>query len=410
MARRDGKDRGIVEKPKGSGKWWVRWFVNGREKWQRADNKTQAKVLYGRLKAEIREGTYFPEKFTRTKDVTLRTWVDRCLEGSTNRNIKNERHYGRFWKLLMGKRLLTQITTHDLRRTQSRLKARGEKGKSKGTKIQRTGRLAPATINRRFAFIRHILALAVKDDLLIKNPASGIRAFPEAKLTRYFSDMELNQIQQQMKPEYWHFVAFAIETGMRREEQFSLRWDRVCLETSVITIPLPKGGRTRHVPLSEGAKAILRNLDSFLTGPWVFPSPRHPLQPRNAQAFVNTHFTPALRKAGITGACWHTLRHTIASRLVMAGVDLFTVKEILGHRDIATTMRYSHLSPGFLLEAINRGSLIGTGSKTGSSPAEDKQMELEECTQQFDLEEENSWLGEKDSNPHSQNQNLTSYP
>jgi len=252
--------------------------------------------------------------------------------------------------------------------------------------------------------------LAVKDDLLIKNPGSGIRAFPEAKLTRYFSDRELNQIQEQTKPENWDLVAFAIETGMRREEQFSLRWDQVCLEILVITLPLPKGGRTRHVPLSEGAKAILRNLDSFLTGPWVFPSSRNPLQPRNAQNFVNTHFTPALRKAGITGACWHTLRHTTASRLVMAGVDLFTVKEILGHRDIATTMRYSHLSPGFLLEAINRGSLIGTGSKTGSSPAEDKQMELKECTQQFDLEEESSWLGEKDSNPHSQNQNLTSYP
>jgi len=402
MARKDGKDRGIVEKPKGSGKWWVRIFVNGRETWKRADNKTQAKALYGRLKGEIREGKYFPEKFAQTKDVTLRTWIDRCLEGSTNRNIKNERHYGRFWKLLMGKRLLTQITTDDLRRTQSRLKARGEKAKSKGTQVKRTGRLAPATINRRFAFIRHILALAVKDDLLTKNPASGIKFFAEAKRTRYFSDMELNQIQQQMKPENWNLVALAIETGMRREEQFSLRWDQVCLETSVITLPLPKGGRTRYVPLSEGAKAILRNLDSFLTGPWVFPSSRNPLQPRNAQTFVNTHFTPALRKAGITGACWQTLRHTTASRLVMAGVDLFTVKEILGHRDIATTMRYSHLSPGFLLEAVNRGSLVGTGSKTGSSPTEEYQKELNEDTEQFDLEGENSWLGEKDLNPHRQ--------
>ena len=158
--------------------------------------------------------------------------------------------------------------------------------------------------------------MAVKDDLLIKNPGTGIKFFPEAKRTRYFSDVELNQIQQQMKPENWNLVAFAIETGMRREEQFSLRWDQVCLETSLITLPLPKGGRTRHVPLSEGAKAILRNIDSFLIGPWVFPSSRNPLQPRNAQTFVNTHFTPALRKAGITGACWHTLRHTAASRPV----------------------------------------------------------------------------------------------
>jgi len=85
----------------------------------------------------------------------------------------------------------------------------------------------------------------------------------------------------------------------------------------------------------------------------------------------------------------------------MAGVDLFTVREILGHRDIATTMRYSHLSPGFLQEAINRGSLTGTGS----SPSEDNQGGFKENTELIDLEGEESWLGEKDSNPHSQNQN-----
>jgi hypothetical protein len=61
----------------------------------------------------------------------------------------------------------------------------------------------------------------------------------------------------------------------------------------------------------------------------------------------------------------------------MAGVDIFAVKEILGHRDITTTMRYSHLSPGYLQEAVNRGSLVGTGSKTGSSPIKERNEELE---------------------------------
>lgn len=402
MARAGGKDRGIVEKPKGSGIWWVRLFDNGRERWCRADNKTQARAIYGRLKAEIREGTYFPEKYAQTKDVTLRTWIDRYLEGSTNRNIQNERHYGRFWKLLMGKRLLSQISVEDLRRTQARLKARRGKVKLNGKQTQQTGRLAPATINRRFAFLRHVLALAVKDDLLAKNPVSGIKFFPESKRTRYFSDIELLRIQQQMKPDGWNLVALAIETGLRRDEQFSLRWDQVCLETSVITLPLPKGGKTRHVPISEGGKAILRNLDSFLTSPWVFPSPLDPLEPRNAQTFVNKHFTPALRKAGITGACWHTLRHTAASRRIMAGVDLFAVKEILGHQDITTTMRYSHLSPGYLQEAINRGSLVGTGSKTGSSHTEEKTKESEMESEAYDSEGEKFWLGDQGSNLGSQ--------
>ena len=85
-----------------------------------------------------------------------------------------------------------------------------------------------------------------------------------------------------------------------------------------------------------------------------------------------THFSSSTEffyklQAGIQGACWHTLRHTAASRRIMAGVDLVAVKEILGHRDIVTTLRYSHLSPGHLRDAINRGSLIGTVTKTVTS-------------------------------------------
>ena len=76
MARKEGKDRGVVLK---EGKWWVRLFVNGREKWYRAENKTQAKVLYGRIKGDIREGKYFPEKFGQPKDITLRAWIIRYL-------------------------------------------------------------------------------------------------------------------------------------------------------------------------------------------------------------------------------------------------------------------------------------------------------------------------------------------
>ncbi len=62
MARKDGKDRGIVEKPRGSGRWWVRIFVNGRERWERCDNKTQANIRCGKLKAGIREGQLFKKE------------------------------------------------------------------------------------------------------------------------------------------------------------------------------------------------------------------------------------------------------------------------------------------------------------------------------------------------------------
>lgn len=342
MARKGGVDRGICQRKDRPG-WWVRLYVNGRQRMYRCDNKSQARALYGRLKAEIREGTYFPEKFAPKQDVTLRAWIQRCLDGSTNRGIGNERRYGRRWQLYIGGRLLTDISTEELCRIQSRMLTKHK--------------WSPGTINRHFSFLRHALMLAMKDGKLTKNPVSAIRFLPEEHRTRFLSDQELAQLRQHVGEEQWSTIAFAIETGLRRSEQFGLRWNQVSLETGILTIPLSKSGKTRHVPLSDGALAILRSLDSIVSSPWVFPSPKNPLKPWNAQSFVNHVFSPALAKAGIQGVCWHTLRHTAASRRVMAGVDLVSVQKILGHQDIQTTLRYSHLSPGHLRDAVNRGSL-----------------------------------------------------
>ena len=351
MARRGGKDRGIVFK---KGTWWVRLVHNQRERWHKCDSKSQAKTLYGRLKAEIREGTYFPEKFAAKPDLTLRTWIKRCLDGSTNRNKIGEKVYAKRWSLLLGGRLLSDISTEDLRRLRASMRTKTKLNK-KTNQTQRRWR--DSTINRLYAYLRRCFSLAVKDGKMARNPVSGITFFPEQNRTRFFSEEELRRLHGLMKPDDWRFVAFAIESGLRQGEQFQLRWDCVNVESGILTIPLSKSGKTRHVPLSEGAKTILRSFESFLTSPYVFPSVRDPLKPLDPNSFLRNIFRPALRRAGIQGACWHSLRHTAASRRIMSGVDLVTVKEILGHQDIETTMRYSHLSPAHLRDGINKGSL-----------------------------------------------------
>jgi len=367
MARKHGKDRGIVEKPKGSGKWWVRLFVNGRERWFRADNKTQARVLYSRLKADIREEKYFPDKFQKPKAVTLRTAITNHLAGSTNRTLQNEKPFGRFWILLWGKRLITDITIEDCRSVQAKLKAEGK--------------WQPTTINRYFAFLRHVLMIAVQDEKLTRNPVSRVKFFPEAHRVRFFSDDELVRLHGLIDSDNWKVVAFALETGLRRSEQFQLRWEHISFESRTLTIPLPKGGRTRHVPLSQEAMIILRSWESFLNSPWIFPGLKTTLRPMDSRAFIRRIFEPSLRKAGIQDASWHTLRHTTASRLIMAGVPLPTVKEILGHRSIQTTLRYAHLAPSHIQAAMDKGSLsnigLGTGSKTGSGSDERQEKETQ---------------------------------
>ena len=364
IARKGGQDRGITQRKDRKG-WWVRLYINGRERWYRCDTKSQAKALYGRLKADIREGTFFPEKFAPRKDITLRAWILRCLEGSTNLNIEGERRYGRRWSLLLGKRMLVDISREDCRQVQAKMRAKLKPRPANAPKaFQQKRRWSDATINRHFAFLRHVLMLAVKDSKLTQNPVSGLKFFPEVKRTRFLSDDELTQLQGVMQQDAWKLVAFAIETGLRRGEQFRLRWDQVDLGNGVLTLPLPKGGKTRHVPLSDEAKTILRSFGSFLRSAWVFPGLKDVTQPMDSRAFLRRSFEPGLRNAGIVGVCWHSLRHTAASRRVMAGVDLVSVKEILGHRDIQTTLRYAHLAPGHLRDAVNRGSLSGTGTKT----------------------------------------------
>ena len=358
MARKGGQDRGITQRKDRKG-WWVRLYANGRQQWFKCDTKSQAKALYGRLKADIREGKFFPEKFAPRKEITLRAWINRCLEGSVNRNKPGEVRYGRRWSLLLGNRVLTQILVDDLRRIQVKMRAKMKKGTKQSQRL-----LADATINRHFAFLRHVLMLAVKDGKLIQNPVSSLKFFPEVKRTRFLASEELHRLRGVMIPEDWKLVAFSIETGLRRGEQFQLQWSQVDLENGVLTLPMPKGGKTRHVPLSEEAKGILRSFDSFLRSAWVFPGLKNVTQPMDSRAFLRRSYEPGLRQAGITGACWHSLRHTAASRRIMAGVDLVSVKEILGHRDIQTTLRYAHLAPGHLRDAVNRGSLSGTVTKT----------------------------------------------
>src|SRR5947208_3651899 len=91
-----------------------------------------------------------------------------------------------------------------------------------------------------------------------------------------------------------------------------------------------------------------------------------PIIPMLDATVMSRVFVPALREAGIGNLHWHDLRHTFASRLVMKGVDLRTVQELMGHKTIAMTLRYSHLSPAHQLEAVQRLTRKSTGTTTGT--------------------------------------------
>jgi integrase len=195
---------------------------------------------------------------------------------------------------------------------------------------------------------------------------------------RFLSDKEISNLRDTHTPEHWSVVAFALETGLRLTEQFHSRWDCLNTEQGILTIPLSKSGKTRHVILTDAALEIIKGLTSWMHSPYLFPSPLTSGQPMQGRNFVVKVYEPALKRAKIEGVTWHTLRHTFASRAVMAGVDIRTVQELMGHSTITMTMQYAHLSPAHLRIAVNRASLgviasksaVGTGSSANESMKE----------------------------------------
>jgi integrase len=166
--------------------------------------------------------------------------------------------------------------------------------------------------------------------------------------------------------ENWPLVAVAIHTGLRRSEQFQLRWEDIDFATGIVTIPRSKHGGLRRVRMNDTVRELLRVRPSRLKSPYVFPSSTGE-SALDACDFVRRVFVPALRKAAIEGLRWHDLRHTFASRLVMAGVDLRTVQELLGHKTPAMTLRYAHLSPEHQLDAVQRLNRTPTATATATS-------------------------------------------
>jgi integrase len=150
------------------------------------------------------------------------------------------------------------------------------------------------------------------------------------------------------------FVILAINTGMRRGEIFGLEWQHVDLANGYLTIIASnsKSGQGRHIPLNNEAKAALNNwlADTDASG-FVFKgSDNKPLTD------IKRTWNTLLTEAKIDNFRFHDLRHHFASKLVMAGVDLNTVRELMGHSDLKMTLRYAHLAPEHKAAAVN---LIG---------------------------------------------------
>jgi integrase len=126
------------------------------------------------------------------------------------------------------------------------------------------------------------------------------------------------------------------------------------------------------VPINDHLWDVLSSLPRKLHSPYVFAKKNGYRYHRDG---LKKAFSRALKRAGIEDFRFHDLRHSAASNLVMAGVSLFTVSQLLGHRTLAMTERYSHLSPSHLSEAAQKLGRVLRDGEQGEQDAEVRAVE-----------------------------------
>jgi site-specific recombinase XerD len=330
---RNVKARGVFEKIPGSGVWWIRYTdAQGRFRREKAGTKGMAIDLYRKRKTEALAGKKLPEKLRRAT-VTFADIANDALAYSKQHKRDYRHDAGRMETLLawFHEYSAEAITPQDVERRFAQRE------------------WSPATCNRMRALLSLTYRLAIRAGKVKENPARLVKHRLENNArVRFLSADEETALRNAIAadaPEHLPEFELALHTGMRLSEQYGLMWTDVSLARRVLTIQRSKHGSARHVPLNQSAIHALETLRER-TGATGFvcggaPGPR-------------LWFEPVVGKANVADFHWHDLRHTFASRLTMAVVDLRTVQELMGHKTIAMTVRYSHLAPKHTLAAVER--------------------------------------------------------
>lgn len=220
-------------------------------------------------------------------------------------------------------------------------KARKEQGRSN------------QTVNLELAFLKALFSKAILWGKATENPVKQVKLLRVNNArVRFLDEEEEARLLAECKGHLYDLVVTALHPGFRRNELLSLRPEDVDLARGLVTVRAgyAKNGEGRTVPMTQAGREVLERLarEAEVSGsPYLF---------RNCHGepyrSVRTAFEHRVQRAGIIDFHFHDLRHTFASRLVMAGVDIRTVQELMGHKTISMTLRYAHLSPAHKRKAI----------------------------------------------------------
>ena len=368
MARAGRKDRGLLAKRDSTAKlvWYVRLYHEGRERrFGSFPTKTKAREFYEKSKLEQKEGRFFPERYQHGGyDLVSEFLQVHSMRRTHRRDQRSEKGFQAWWTEHFKDKRLNAITPEALEQARKQLCTQGSDQNADPPRP-----CSPQRVNRYLAWLRHALNMAMRDGKLSSNPVRKLTMYREPSgSTRYLTMDEEQALCAAIGPVYASWVRFAILTGLRRSEQFTLRWGDVDLAHGLVTLRRTKAGGVQHVPLNAEAKHLLERLHAVAEAqaiatparrsPWMFPS-GNPAHPVDACNFYRRQYLQAVKDAQLEGVTWHTLRHTFASRLAMSGTTEYDIASCLRHAGTGLVRRYAHLSPTHLRSIVERVSSYG---------------------------------------------------
>ena len=305
--------------------WWIDYYDQNRDRVQESShssNRRDAEALLTVRKSEVLRGMYkrpvkivfgeFSERYMEHARANKRSW------------LRDEQMLEKLKNFFGSERQLTDITPADI----------------EGYKLHRRAFVSGSTVNRELALLKRMFNLAIAWDLFLDlNPVRKVKFFREFNTgLRVLKPGEEEKLLQNAAPFVQNVTRFALNTGLRIGEIFSLRWSQVDWEKNILNVFAPKTGKIREVPVNSEARKVLEYWALGKRNEFVF----YNLETGKPFVDLKAGFALACRKAGISGVTWHTLRHTFASRLLDRGVDIVTVQQLLGHSTVTVTMRYTH--------------------------------------------------------------------
>jgi integrase len=331
-SRRGGSRDGLFQR---NGWWWLDYYdaEGKRHRKKAAPDYQTAKLIYRETRQAIAKGEVLG---VREEGIRLGEFIERTYWPAVSRTIDP------LWAKLSLGILSRSIAPRFGSLRLSAIRA-DEIERWYGARLDA---VKVSTANKELGRMKHLLSRAVTWGYLKSNPAKSVKKMKEGPgRIRYLTPEEREALLRAANATLRLYILAALQTAARRSELARLRWADVDLKRRTITFPKTKNGDRRVVPMTEALAEVIeslpRNIDSQTR---VFPE-------RDPQVITRS-FARLVKRLRLIDLTFHDLRHDAASTLTMAGVPQRAIMEILGHRDPRMTLRYQHLAPDYMKQAM----------------------------------------------------------